>query len=81
MTTEDTLIFSELLHAYKRLWIKHQEAKYLASHPDADPVSVHEEFFESIDDLFQPLVEALQERRPLQGELRRLVQEIEHLPS
>jgi hypothetical protein len=81
MTTEEAMIFSELLFAYKRLWIKHQESKYLAIHPNADPEAVHEEFFESIEDLFQPLVEALLERQPLQDELRKLVQEIEHLPS
>ena len=79
MDTEDLLLFSELLTAYKRLWVKHQEFKYLTEHPGADPEAVHEEFFDSADDLFRPLVEALLARQPLQVALRAVVLEIEHL--
>ncbi len=79
MDTEDRLVFSELLHAYKRLWVKHKELKYLAEHPGAEWGPVHADFAEAADDLFRPLADALLQPQPLLVELRRLVQEIEHL--
>jgi len=76
MDTNESLVFSELLHAYKHLWLEHQEFKYLMEHPGADPVGVHERFFEEVDDLFQPLTTALHERQPLEDALRAIVRTI-----
>lgn len=78
MDTEESLIFSELLFAYKRLWQKHQEFKYLTEHLGDNPESVHELFVDPAYDLFQPLADALVEGQPLQGLLRKLVREVEH---
>jgi hypothetical protein len=78
MDHEERLIFSELISAYKQMWITHQEFKYLSDHRNADPEEVHGEFVETAYDLFQPLNEALLEGQPLQDVLRRLVLEIQH---
>jgi hypothetical protein len=78
MDTEQTLLFSELISAYKHLWIEHQTFKYLNGHRGADPEEVHGEFVETAYDLFQPLNEALLARQPLQAVLRTLVREIQH---
>lgn len=79
MDTEDRLLFSELLHAYKRLWVKSRTAKYVAKNPDADPEEVRQEFLEEASRVFAPLNEALLGPQPLLVELRRLIQEIEFL--
>ena len=76
MDTDESLIFSELLFAYKHLWLEHREFKYLTEHPEADREAVHEQFFEEADDLFQPLANALVERQPLQEAVRVVVQTI-----
>jgi hypothetical protein len=78
MDTEERLLLSELISAYKHLWIEHQTFKYLNDHPNADREEAHGEFVETAYDLFQPLNEALQQRQPLQAELRKLVREIQH---
>jgi hypothetical protein len=76
MDTEESLLFSELLFAYKHLWIKHQEFKYLVNHPGADSEAIHERFSEEADDLFRPLETALLERQPLQDALRAIVRTV-----
>lgn len=78
MDTEETLVVSQLISAYKHLWITHQEFKYLDQHPGADPEEVHGEFVETAYDLFLPLNEALLQRQPLQDVLQKLVREIQH---
>ena len=65
MDSEETLLVSELISAYKHLWVEHQTFKYLNNHPNADPEEVHGEFVETAYDLFLPLNEALLERQPL----------------
>jgi hypothetical protein len=81
MDTEDRLLFSEIIHAYKRLWIKHRVARYLEKHPDADREEARQEFFEEASRVFSPLNEALLDRQPLLIELRKLIQEIEFLQT
>lgn len=78
MDQEEMLLVSELISAYKHLWVEHQTFKYLTGHPNADPEEVHGEFVETAYDLFLPLNEALLERQPLQAVLRKLVREIQH---
>lgn len=79
MDTEDKLVFSELLYAYKRLWIKHRLSKYLTKYPDADREEALAEFSEEALRVFEPLNDALLGPQPLLIELRRLIQEIEFL--
>jgi hypothetical protein len=79
MDTEDKQVFSELLHAYKRLWVKHRLSKYLAKFPDADGEEVRAEFAEEAGRVFAPLADALLGPQPLLIELRKLIQEIEFL--
>jgi hypothetical protein len=79
MDTEDRLIFSELLYAYRRLWTKHRLSKYLTKYPDADREEANEEFSEEALRVFAPLNDALLGPQPLLIELRRLIQEIEFL--
>lgn len=78
MDTEEALLLSELISAYKHLWVEHQTFKYLNDHPNGDPEEVHGEFVETAYDLFLPLNEALLARQPLQAALRKLVREIQH---
>lgn len=76
MDTDERLIFSELLFAYKHLWLEHEEFKYLTDHPGAEETAVHERFSEEVDDLFRPLESALHEQQPLEDALRAIVRTI-----
>ena len=78
MDTEETLLVSELISAYKHLWVEHQTFKFMKDHPNADREETHGEFVETAYDLFLPLNEALLARQPLLVVLRNLVREIQH---
>lgn len=77
MKHEDAMQFSELLFAYKHLWIRHQEFKYMTQHPQAYPETVRERFAEAADKIFQPLADAILDDSPLQEVLRALVRNAE----
>ena len=78
MDTQDRLIFSELVSAHKRLWIKYQEIKHLYEDSRADPALAHERFFDEAENLFRPLAEAILDGRPLQDEIQKMLRETEH---
>ena len=70
MTTEEKMIFIELLFAHRHLWMTFQEYRYLQEHPDMDWKTAHEIFFEESDEVYNSLAEALREEQPLQDKLR-----------
>ncbi len=73
----DTSTVITLVFAYKHLWIKYQELRYMANHPQADPDSVRQAVFDEIHDLFQPVGDALSEGRPAQELLLAVVSTVE----
>jgi hypothetical protein len=73
----DTVTLINLVCAYKHLWLKYQELRYMAKHPDDDADTVREAVFEEVDELFSPALEALSDGRPVQGLLQVLAETIE----
>ena len=63
-------LFSNLLFSHKRLWISFQELKHLKEFPDDDPETVHGRFCDAADEVYQPLIDALHEGRPIQDALQ-----------
>lgn len=74
----DASTLISLVCAYKHLWIKYQELRYMAKHPDEDdPQVVRDAVFDEIYDLFQPALDALSEGRPVRELLLALTGTVE----
>jgi hypothetical protein len=70
MTTEEKMIFIELLFAHRHLWMTFQEYRYLQEHPEMDWETAHEIFFEESDEVYNSLADALREEQPIRDKLR-----------
>jgi hypothetical protein len=70
MTTDEKMLFSNLLFSHKHLWCVFQEYRYLQEHPEMDWETVHERFSEEAYEVYQSLADALLEDRPLQEALQ-----------
>lgn len=65
MTHDEKMLFSSLLFSHKHLLLAFQEFRYLQEHPEMDWNTVHENFSEEVDVVYQSLADALLEDRPL----------------
>jgi hypothetical protein len=70
MTTDEKLIFIELLFAHRHLWMTFQEYRYLQEHPEVDYETAHEIFFEESEEVYKSLADALREELPIQDKLQ-----------
>jgi hypothetical protein len=70
MTTEENMIFIELLFAHRHLWMTFQEYRFLQEHPEKDWDTAHEIFFEESDEIYNSLADALREGQPVRDKLR-----------
>ena len=73
MTLEEKQSFSNLLFAHKHLLTLFQEFRYMTEHPESDYETVHERFFEEVDDVYQSLQDALVEDTPLKEPLETVI--------
>lgn len=73
----DASTLISLTFAYKHLWIKYQELRYMEKYPDSDPETVREAVFDEIDDLFRPVGDALSDGQPVRELLLALVNTVQ----
>lgn len=73
----DSSALITLVCAYKHLWIKYQELRYMEEHPDDDQEAAREAVFDKIYDIFQPALDALSEGRPVRELLLALASTVE----
>ena len=66
MTTEEKMLFSNLLFAHRHLWMTFQ----VQEHPEMDWETANDIFFEESDEVYTSLAEALLEEQPLQDKLQ-----------
>jgi len=70
VTTDEQMIFVELLFAHRHLWMTFQEYRYLQEHPEVDWETAHEIFFEESHEVYNSLADALREGQPIRDKLR-----------
>ena len=73
MENIDSTTLINLVCGYKHLWLKYQELRYLAHHPNSDPETVREAVFDEVEELFSPALDALSEGQPVQDLVQTLV--------
>jgi hypothetical protein len=70
MTTEEGILFSQLLFDHKGLWVTLQTYRYLQEHPEMDWGEVHERFSLEAYEVYQSLANAVLDEQPLQDPLK-----------
>jgi hypothetical protein len=74
---QENKMLLNLLFAYKRLFIRFEELKYLSEHPELPPEKVKDVVFEEVDALFRPLDDALSADRPIRERLQAFVEAVD----
>jgi len=77
MLDDDREVLSRVLFAYENLWIEAMKYKFLAEHPDADPMEVQEKLVDQAHSLFHPIIHALRDGKPLQELAQGLLQTVD----
>jgi len=70
MTSEEQMMFTELLFAHRHLWMTFQEYRYLQVHPEVDWETAHLIFHEESDEVYNSLVAAMREGQPIRDKLQ-----------